>query len=189
MVSTQISTNSMVKAFILCIVLLALTGLWLWFRRTRRIRRSVDKQVPSNQKSDPVTVPRPRLSEEEYEKQQACFLENRADLSKRFFSLVSISGIPKGLTWKSCDFSEEILWVIEKQSADLHALISAVIYFEAIAGGPMEEVEAVGNARVAPGLFYFNGEHWDTSGHVLFNLDPEEVLTRHKDDYDRWASI
>ncbi|MEC7564097.1 MAG: hypothetical protein VX738_00310 [Planctomycetota bacterium] len=178
-----------VKAFILCIVLLALTGLWLWFRRIRRTRRSADPRASSDQHSDPVTAPRPRLSVAEYEKQQALFLKNRADLSQRFFSLVSVSGIPKGLTWKSCDFNEEILWVIEKQSADLHALIPAVIYFEAIAGGPMEEVEAVGNARVATGLFYFNGEHWDTSGHVLFNLDPEEVLSRHEDDYDRWTSI
>ena len=179
----------MVKAFILCAVLLALAGLWLWFRRTPRIRGSVENTSSSGQRTAPIKAPRPRLSVAEYEKQQTLFLENRSHLEQRFFSHVSVSGIPKGLTWKSCDFGEEILWVIEKQSADLHALIPAVIYFEAIAGGPMEEVEAVGNARVATGLFYFNGEHWDTSGHVLFNLDPEEVLTRHKDDYDRWALI
>ena len=178
-----------VKGFILCVVPLALAGLWWWFRRTRRTRGPIDHRSPAVQRPDPVSRPRPPLSAAEYQNQQTLFLEHRTELSQRFFSLVSVSGIPKGLTWKNCDFRDEILWVIEKQSADLHALIPAVIYFEAIPGGPMEEVKAVGNARVATGLFYFNGEHWDTSGHVLFNLDPEEVLTRHKDDYDRWTPV
>jgi len=189
MVSTQTSANSMVTGIILAAVLLLFTGLILWFRRAARSGEPAENITSSGQRPVPITAPRPRRSAEEYEEQQALFLENRSELAQRFFSLVSASGIPRGLTWKSCEFGEEVLWVIEKQSADLHALISAVIYFEAIAGGPMEEVEAVGNARVATGLFYFTGEHWDTSGHVLFNLDPEEVLTRHEDDYDRWSLI
>lgn len=148
---------------------------------TVRRQRSSTRVVKS---SDKTSVPTKPLTAEQYAVQQTAFIDNQATLQQRFFSLVSQSGKPKGLTWKSCKFDEATIWVIEKQSANLHALLSTIIHFDAIPGGPMEDVEAVGNARIATAIFFYDGEHWDTRGDILFNLDPHEVLTRHCDDYD-----
>lgn len=148
---------------------------------TLRRKRSSPRDVQSSGEN---SVPKTPLTADQYAAQQTAFLDNQLTLQERFFSIVSQSGKPKGLTWKSCKFGEAIMWVIEKQSVNLHALLSTVIHFDAIAGGPMEDVEAVGNARIATVIFFYNGENWDTGGDLLFNLEPHEVLTRHCDDYD-----
>ena len=36
----------------------------------------------------------------------------------------------------------------------------------------MEDVEAVSNLRAATAVFEFDGRDWDTSGHIVFNLNP-----------------
>lgn len=131
-----------------------------------------------------INIPNKLLTPDQYAAQQTSFIDNQSALQQRFLSIVSQSGKPKGLTWKSCQFDETIIWAIEKQSANLHALLSTVIHFDAIAGGPMEDVEAVGNARIATAIFFYHGEGWDTRGDILFNLDPHDVLVRHCDDYD-----
>ena len=140
------------------------------------------------QSSDECNVPKNPLTADQYAAQQTAFMDNQSTLEERFFSIVSQSGKPKGLTWKSCKFDEATMWVIEKQSANLHALLSTVIHFDAVPGGPMEDVEAVGNARIATVIFFYNGDNWDTGGDVLFNLEPHEVLTRHCDDYDLYQA-
>jgi hypothetical protein len=148
---------------------------------TVRRRRSLTRVVKS---ADGTSVPNKPLTTEQYAVQQTAFIDNQATLQQHFFSIVSQSGKPKGLTWKSCKFDETTIWAIEKQSANLHALLSTIIHFDAIPGGPMEEVEAVGNARIATAIFFYDGDNWDTRGDILFNLEPHEVLTRHCDDYD-----
>ncbi len=144
---------------------------------TRRSRRCVKNMAPA-------IVPNKLRTAEQYAGQQTAFIDHQSNLQQRFFSRVSKSGKPKGLTWKSCKFDEATTWAIEKQSANLHALLSVVIHFEAVPGGPMEDVEAVGNARIATAIFFYDGIRWDTRGDILFNLEPHEVLTRHCDDYD-----
>ena len=146
-----------------------------------RRRRSSTTVVDS---TDENSVPTKPLTADQYAAQQTAFIDNQSTLQQRFFSIVSQSGKPKGLTWKSCKFDDATIWAIEKQSANLHALLATVIHFDAIPGGPMEDVEAVGNARIATAIFFYNGESWDTRGDILFNLEPHEVLTRHCDDYD-----
>jgi hypothetical protein len=146
-------------------------------RRKRSSARVVESSAGSSVPTKPLTA-------DQYAAQQTAFIDNQATLQQRFFSIVSQSGKPKGLTWKSCNFDETTIWAIEKQSANLHALLATVIHFDAIPGGPMEDVEAVGNARIATAIFFYNGESWDTRGDILFNLEPHEVLTRHCDDYD-----
>jgi hypothetical protein len=60
----------------------------------------------------------------------------------------------------------------------LYALVAATISFEAIEGGGMEEVEAVGNLRSATAVFVFRRSEWTTDGRVIFNLEPAEALRR-----------
>ncbi len=72
----------------------------------------------------------------------------------------------------------------DRANGDLVGLVGATIGFEAIAGGGMEEVEAVDNLRAATALFTHNGREWATQGRVLFNLEPREVLMRYKGSLD-----
>ena len=57
--------------------------------------------------------------------------------------------------------------------------MGVTIRFEAVVGGDMEEVEAVGNLRCATAVFTHNGYEWTTTGRAVFNLEPPEVLTHY----------
>ena len=174
-------SNGIVVLTTVCAFVIVLLCLLVAKVITVRRKRLSAKDVESTDESSVANKP---LTADQYAAQQTAFIDNQGTLQQHFFSIVSQSGKPKGLTWKSCKFDEATIWVIEKQSANLHALLSTVIHFDAIPGGPMEDVEAVGNARIATAIFFYNGENWDTRGDILFNLDPHEVLTRHCDDYD-----
>ena len=75
--------------------------------------------------------------------------------------------------------------VREVRSGDLLALVPVTIAFEAIAGGPMEGVEAVGNLRTATAVFAFARGHWTTTGKAVFNLGPAETITHFGGQYER----
>ena len=66
--------------------------------------------------------------------------------------------------------------VLSFASALLQAFVAVTISFEAIEGGPMEDVEAVGNLRAATAVFYFSGGAWHTDGRAIFNLNPTEAI-------------
>ena len=107
-------------------------------------------------------------------------------LGRRFFDVAAASGKPRGLRWKECQWNELVEWVREKVNGRLHALVGVTISFEAIEGGDMEGIEAVGNLRNATAVFFFDGE-WQTAGRVVFNLNPDEAVVHFKDGYERVA--
>ena len=63
----------------------------------------------------------------------------------------------------------------------LVGLAAVTIAFEAVAGGGMEDVEAVGNLRAGTAILTWNGREWTTAGQAVFNLDPREVLQRYRE--------
>lgn len=93
--------------------------------------------------------------------------------------MASASGKPRGLTWKSCAFQNGIIVARDRATGELVGLVGVTIGFEAVQGGGMEEVEAVGNLRAATAVFTHDGREWTTAGRVLFNLEPQEVLQRY----------
>ena len=103
----------------------------------------------------------------------------RPALEQRFFEIAASSGKPRGLSWKSCDFDEGILLARDLVTANLYALVRVTIAFEAIAGGEMEQVEAVGNLRCATALFEWKKGAWSTQGRAIFNLEPHEVIAHY----------
>ena len=72
----------------------------------------------------------------------------------------------------------------DRANGDIVGLVGVSVSFEAIEGGAMEDVEAVGNLRAATAVFTHNGNDWATQGRVVFNLEPREVLTRYKSSLD-----
>jgi hypothetical protein len=107
------------------------------------------------------------------------FTRHRQSLESQFFAMASASGKPRGLTWKSCAFQNGIVVARDRATGELVGLVGVTIGFDAVQGGGMEDVEAVGNLRAATAVFTHNGRLWTTAGRVLFNLEPQEVLQRY----------
>ncbi len=109
-------------------------------------------------------------------KARELFHRRREWLEAEFLSRAGKSGRPRGLDWVDCDFDDEVAFARGRQNGQLHALVAVTIRFDAILGGGMEHVEAVGNLRSATAVFRFDRDHWETEGRAVFNLSPEETI-------------
>jgi hypothetical protein len=123
---------------------------------------------------------RPTLFARRIQRALRQFVRDRDALESEFFKAAAASGKPRGLAWKQCAFQQGALLARDRANGELVGLVGVTIGFEAIAGGGMEEVEAVGNLRAATALFTHNGRGWTTQGRAIFNLEPREVLTRYR---------
>jgi hypothetical protein len=105
---------------------------------------------------------------------------DRRAIETEFFEKASASGKPRGLRWVACDFHDGELLAFDRVSGEIYALRGVTVRFEAVAGGGMEDVEAVGNLRFATAVFFYRGKRWTTDGRVVFNLGPRETLEKFK---------
>ncbi len=106
------------------------------------------------------------------------FRLQRESLEARFFTLASQSGKPRGLRWTRCDWQPEVAWAREARSGLLTAFVSIELHFEAIEGGDMEDVAAVGTVRDACAVFHYQQGHWGTGGKALFNMNAGDAVSR-----------
>src|SRR5690606_29525234 len=98
------------------------------------------------------------------------FALRREWLEARFVTLAAQSGKPRGLEWTNCEFDRQVRFARDRDSGNLRALVGVTISFQAIEGGGMEDVEAVGNLRAATAVFLFEDGKWTTEGRAIFNL-------------------
>ncbi|HZZ81075.1 MAG TPA: hypothetical protein VFE62_21415 [Gemmataceae bacterium] len=115
------------------------------------------------------------------------FERDRSTLQAQFFATAAASGKPRGLRWTECQWNDLIEWVRDRQTGQLLALVGVTISFEAIEGGDMEGVAAVGNLRNASAVFAYDGGRWHTAGRAVFNLNPAEAVEHFKANYERIA--
>jgi hypothetical protein len=113
------------------------------------------------------------------------FRLQRERMETLFFDAAGATGKPRGLRWKECSFEPTMELVRERGTGLLLALVPVTIAFEAIEGGPMEGVEAVGNLRSATAVFTYVRGHWTTAGKAVFNLGPAETITHFAGQYER----
>ncbi len=109
------------------------------------------------------------------------FPDQSESLGVLFCKAAEASGKPRGLHWKACELHDDALFAIDRVNGELFAMVGATIHFEAVAGGAMEDVEAVSNLRYATTLFVHRQGRWSTDGLVLFNLEPTQALERHSE--------
>lgn len=114
------------------------------------------------------------------EQARASLTSERKAAEGEFFEKASTSGKPRGLKWVACDFHDEPLLACDRTSGEIYALRGVTVRFEAVAGGGMEDVEAVGNLRFATAVFLYRDKRWTTDGRVVFNLGPRETLEKFK---------
>jgi hypothetical protein len=131
---------------------------------------------------------RPSLFTRRVQRAVQRFVSDRAALETEFFKAAAATGKPRGLAWKECGFQPGVLLARDRANGDLVGLVAVTISFEAIEGGGMEDVEAVGNLRAATAVFNWNGREWTTQGRAVFNLEPREVIERYRDSLDPISS-
>ena len=116
------------------------------------------------------------------------FRQQREHLEADFFAAAAKSGKPRGLRWVECDFGDAIEFVREKTTGMLVAFVGVTIRFEAVEGGDMEGLPAVGNLRTASAVFTYHGDRWHTAGRALFNLNPDEAAEHFGSQYEKLAA-
>ena len=106
------------------------------------------------------------------------FRLERERLEAKFYDLASRLGKPRDLRWLDCDWQHGVTFARDVNSGLLTAFVAVNIRFEAVAGGDMEGVEAVGTVREAAAVFHYRRGRWGTGGRVLFNMNPQDALRR-----------
>jgi hypothetical protein len=120
----------------------------------------------------------PRLRARELRRALKKFRLDRERLEARFFDLARTRGKPRGLRWLECDWQDEVTFARDVRTGLLTAFVAVNIRFEAIEGGDMEDVAAVGNIRDASAVFHYNRGVWSTGGRALFNMNPRNAVVR-----------
>ncbi len=107
---------------------------------------------------------------------QRDFHRQRERLEAKFIERAGSSGKPRGLRWVDVEFDDDVIYVRDRKSGRLKALVAIEVSFEAVEGGGMEEVEAVSRVRAATAEFFHDGDRWATDGRVYFNLAPSATV-------------
>ena len=119
-----------------------------------------------------------RLQQRAVERGIEAFRIQREQLEARFFDIARARGKPRGLRWLKCDWQPAVTFARDTESGLLTAFVAVIIRFEAVEGGDMEDVEAVGLERDAAAVFHFNRGTWGTGGRALFNMNPADAVDR-----------
>lgn len=116
------------------------------------------------------------------------FRQQREHLEAAFFAAAARSGKPRGLRWKGCEWSDLLEFALDRRSGRLTAVAGVTLSFEAVEGGDMEGVAAVGNLRNASAVFVHDGRRWSATDRVVFNLNPAEVLSHFPTQFERLSA-
>lgn len=128
-----------------------------------------------------VTVGQPLLRwlrSKEAQQGIARFKLQREQLELKFFEMASTLGKPKDVRWLDCQWNDAVTFGRDLETGLLTAFVAVNIRFEAIEGGDMEQVEAVGLLRDAAAVFHYRAGNWGTGGRALFNMNPTDALQR-----------
>jgi hypothetical protein len=117
------------------------------------------------------------------------FVRNSATLAGDFCAAANVTGKPRGLKWRECSFQSGMVLARDRANGEWLGLVPVTVSFEAISGGGMEEVEAVGNLRAATAVLTWTGREWTTAGRAIFNLEPREVLERYKESLEPIVAV
>jgi hypothetical protein len=124
----------------------------------------------------------------EVERALRTFRTQREQLEARFFDRAAALGKPRDLRWLECDWQDAVTFARDTESGLLTAFVAVNIRFEAVEGGDMEDVEAVGTVRDAAGVFHYRKGRWGTGGRALFNMNPADAVTRLQGQYEPVSS-
>lgn len=108
------------------------------------------------------------------------FQLRREWLEVEFMKAAAASGKPRGLRWVDVEFDNDVQYACDDANGLLRAFVSVTVHFEAIEGGDMDGVEAVGNLRAATSVFEYDGQKWVANPRAIFNLSPNQAILHFK---------
>lgn len=108
----------------------------------------------------------------------------RERLEADFLKRAAASGRPRGLRWTGCEFDNAVAYARDRVSGEISAFVAVTVAFEAVEGGPMEDVEAVSNLRAASAVFRYVQRQWTTDGRAMFNLNPAEAIAYYHERFE-----
>lgn len=112
------------------------------------------------------------------------FHRRREWLEADFLTQASESGKPRGLRWADCDFEDQVAFARDRRTGRFRALVGVTIRFEAMEGGGMEDVEAVGNLKAATVVFRLDGPAWKADSRAFFNLSPSQTIEHYNNELE-----
>ncbi len=147
------------------VILLIVLGIWLFWRPIMNLWQDV-----------------------QIEKAKELFSLERERLEARFFDQAAQSGKPRGLRWKSIEWNDDVVFVRDRETGDLLALVGVTVYFEPIEGEALEDNPNATTPRDATAVFQFTRRNWASTGRVLFNMDPQLMIHRYRDRFEVLAA-
>lgn len=112
------------------------------------------------------------------------FRVRREMLEAKFFDLARALGKPRDLRWLDCEWLPDVRFARDRQTGLLTAFVGVNIRFEAVEGGDMEGIAAVGTVRDAVAVFHYRNGLWGTGGRALFNMDPVTAVRSFSEQYE-----
>jgi len=112
------------------------------------------------------------------------FRLQREQLEAQFFRRAGSLGKPRDLRWLECDWLDTVTFGRDLKTGMLTAFVAVNIRFEAVEGGDMEGLEAVGMVRDAAAVFHYHRGQWGTGGRALFNMNPTDALVHLRGQYE-----
>ncbi len=122
---------------------------------------------------------RHRRAAAELARAHKAFAYHRDRLAAEFLQAAGSQGKPRGLRWVRSDLDGPPFFATDRTNGDIYALVAVIIGFEAIAGGGMEDVAAVGNLRSGSAVFRWQRGRWTTDGWAILNLAPPEAIAHY----------
>lgn len=121
---------------------------------------------------------RRRRLNEQLDRARQLFHWRREWLEVEFLTMAARSGMPRGLTWDNCEFSDEAVFARDRATKQLQAFAAVAIRFQALPDGGLEVNPTLWQVREATAVFRFDGRDWQTDGRAIFNLNPLETVER-----------
>jgi len=101
-------------------------------------------------------------------------------LRHQFLQTAAASGMPRGLKWLSAESLGEPIFVYDRASREMLALVPLLVQFEPLPGSDLEDVPQAREPRPVTAIMKFTGEAWTTAGRTLFNLNPSQVAAQNR---------
>ena len=106
------------------------------------------------------------------------FEPHRPDFLQMWFDTAARSGSPRGLHWVSWTDAGATVWAKDTANGQLLALVPAVVQFEPVEGGAMDDVPQAREPRAVVVIFRRRRGIWEADGRAIFNLNPRQAVER-----------
>ncbi len=110
----------------------------------------------------------------------AAYASVAASLRGQFLQTAAATGMPRGLKWLTAEPLGEPIFVRDRASKNLLALVPLLVQFEPLPGSDLEDVPQAREPRAITAIMTFMDEKWTASGRAIFNLTPTQVAAQNR---------